>query len=209
MTLLRRTTAHGTAFAHHSARVRPFAPQLRVGFTLIELLMVVIVVGLMMAVVLPKFRISPETEVQLAAMQVAQDIDLARTRALSTRSSVRVDFQPSGRNYTGYLDLDDDGTIGGTRAERDALRGFATRTLQPRVEFGRGAAGPVAGDPGSGAITVPNNSIEFDSRGLSFPMGTGGVIYVTHQDTKSAVGAVAISPAGNVRLWTFRNGVWE
>ena len=101
--------------------------QPRAGFTLIELLMVVIVVGVMMAVAVPKFRISPETEVQLAAMQLAQDIDLARTRALSTRSLVRVQFGASARDYTGYLDIDNDGTIGGTSTEREALRGFATQ----------------------------------------------------------------------------------
>ncbi len=163
--------------------------QPRAGFTLIELLMVVIVVGVMMAVAVPKFRISPETEVQLAAMQLAQDIDLARTRALSTRSR-RVQFGASARDYTGYLDIDNDGTISGTSTEREALRGFATRTLPTRVDYGRGSAGPIPNDASSSAITFSGSQVDFDSRGLTFPMGNSGVIYVRHEVTSSAVAAV-------------------
>lgn len=181
----------------------------RYGFTLIELLMVVIVVGAMMAIAVPKIRISPETEVQLAAMQMAQDIDLSRTRALSTRSLARVAFVSGSRNYTGYLDTNADGVIGQTQAERDALRGFATRTLPARVDFGRGSATAAPGDVGAGAITLSGAKVEFDSRGLTFPMGTGGAVYLRHSEKAAAVAAVVVSPAGNVRLWTWRNGAWE
>lgn len=195
--------------AQSGTQCRGSVRQRRAGFTLIELLMVVIVVGVMMAVAVPKFRISPETEVQLAAMQLAQDIDLARTRALSTRSLVRVQFGASARNYTGYLDIDNDGTIGGTSTEREALRGFATRTLPTRVDYGRGSAGPIPNDASSSAITFSGSQVDFDSRGLTFPMGNSGVIYVRHEVTSSAVAAVAVSPAGSVRLWTWHNGAWQ
>jgi prepilin-type N-terminal cleavage/methylation domain-containing protein len=194
---------------HFQHTVSPTHQRTRRGFTMIELLMVVLVSGAMMAIVVPKFRISPETEVQLAAMQLAQDIDVARTRALSTRSMVRVAFGPTARNYSGYLDDDANGVIAETIAERTALRGFATRTLPVRVDYGRGTAGSAPNDGGSGAITFPSNEINFDSRGLATPMGTGGAIYLTHEVTKSAVAAVVVSPAGAVRLWTWRDGSWK
>lgn len=193
-------------------RMRPRIARQRMassGYTLIELLMVVAVVGIMMAVLVPRFRISPETEVQLAAMQMAQDIDLARTRALSTRSVVRVKFQSGALNYTGYLDDDNNGTIGETLVERDALRGFATRTLPTRILFGRGSASAVPDDASSGVITFAGALVEFDSRGLTLPMGVGGVVYLKQETSASAVAAVAVSPSGNVRLWTWRDGAWQ
>lgn len=191
------------AFSYNTRRA------LRHGFTMIELLMVVMVSGIMMAVVVPRFRISPETEVQLAGMQLAQDIDLARTRALTTRSMVRVSFGPTVRNYTGYLDDDANGTIAGTIGERNALRGFATRTLPTRVNYGRGTASGAPNSFGSGVITFSGNEINFDSRGLATPMGTGGTIYLAHDEVKSAVVAVVVSPAGAVRLWTWYNQQWK
>lgn len=181
----------------------------RGGFTVIELLMVVVVVGVMMAVVVPKFRISPDTEVQLAAMQLAQDIDLARTRALSTRSQSRVTFVSGAREYSGYLDDNDDGTIGQSEAEMLALRGFATRPLPTRIEYGRGVAPAVPDDAGAGAITFAGAKVDFDSRGLTLPMGAGGTVYLQHEVTASAVAAVVVSPSGSVRLWTWRNGAWQ
>lgn len=171
--------------------------------------MVVIVAGLMMAIVVPKFRISAETEVQLAAMQLAQDIDLARTRALSTRSAVRITFASGTRLYTGYLDDNADGTIGETKTERDALRGFATRTLPTRVTYGKGSATSVPNDAASAAITFAGSKVDFDSRGLTTPAGAGGVVYLRSETKATAVAAVAVSPAGNVRLWTWRNGGWQ
>ncbi len=181
----------------------------RAGFTIIELLMVVVIASVMMAILVPRFRISPATEVQLAAMQMAQDIDLARTRALSTRSLVRVTFLAGARSYTGYLDNDSNGAIGETQTERDALRGFATRTLPTRIVFGRGSSTAVPDDAGSGAITFTSARVEFDSRGLTKPMGVGGVVYLRQETSATAIAAIAVSPAGNVRLWTWHNGGWQ
>ena len=198
----------GLAIPMH-ANAGPRQARTRRGFTLIELVIVMIMIGTMTAMVLPKLRISPETEVQLAGMQLAQDIDLARTRALSTRGSVRVTFVEDSRTYTGFLDTDADGLFGETIAERDALRGFATRTLPTRVNFGRGSVSAIAGDASSSAITFASAKINIDSRGLPAPMGTSGVVYLRHATSASAVAAVAVSPAGSVRLWTWHNGAWQ
>lgn len=181
----------------------------RLGYTLVEMLVVVTMVATMMAIALPQLRISGSTRVQLAGMQLAQDLDLARTRALSTRSSSRVAFASGSRNYTGYLDDNADGTIGETIAERDALRGFATRELPANVNFGRGSATAVPGDGTSTAITFASAKVNFDSRGLVTPIAAGGVVYLQDMTDPTAVTAVAVSPAGNMRLWTWRNGGWK
>lgn len=186
------------------------APRSRRGFTIIELLSVVMIVGIMMAVMLPKFRISEKTEVQLAGMQLAQDIDIARTRALSTREQVRVAFMVTSRKYGGYLDDDGDGTISETAAEWQALRGFGIRELPTRVSFGRGTAGPIPDDATSGGVGLPDERIEFDSRGLTTPMGARGVVYLVNDRDPYAVVAVQITPSGNVRFWTYhQDGGWQ
>ncbi len=182
----------------------------RRGFTIIELLAVVMIVGIMMAVMLPKFRISEKTEVQLAGIQLAQDIDIARTRALSTREQVRVAFNGTTRKYGGYLDDNGDGTIAETAAEWQALRGFGIRELPIRVSFSRGSAGPIPDDATSGGIGLPNERIEFDSRGLTMPMGARGVVYLANDNDPYAVVAVQITPSGNVRFWTYhQDGGWQ
>ena len=181
----------------------------RRGYTLVEMLVVMIMVATMMAIALPQLRIAGSTRVQLAGMQLAQDLDLARTRALSTRSSSRVSFASSARKYTGYLDDNTDGTIGETIAERDALRAFATRELPDNVTFGRGSATAVPGDGTSTAITFASARVNFDARGLVTPTAAGGVVYLQDMTDPTAVTAVAVSPAGNMRLWTWRNGAWK
>ncbi|WP_310569823.1 prepilin-type N-terminal cleavage/methylation domain-containing protein [Gemmatimonas sp.] len=185
----------------------PRAPR---GFTIIELLAVVAIVSIMMAIILPKFRISEKTEVQLAGMQLAQDVDVARTRALSTREMVRVAFKTSTRTYGGYLDEDGNGTIAESDAEWQALRGFGVRELPARIQYSRGAAGAIPGDAGSGAVGFPDGRIEFDSRGLTMPMGTRGVVYLASQNDPYAVVAVQVTPSGNVRFWTHTQaGGWQ
>lgn len=182
----------------------------RRGFTIIELLAVVAILGIMMAFMLPKFRVSEKTEVQLAGIQLAQDLDVARTRALTTREMVRVAFNTSTRTYGGYLDDDGNGTITESDVEWQALRGFGVRELPARVHYGRGAAGAIPGDAPSGAVTFPNGRIEFDSRGLTMPMGTRGVVYLANDNDPNAVVAVQVTPSGNVRFWTYRqSGGWQ
>jgi len=182
----------------------------RRGFTMVELLTVVAIVGIMMTIILPKFKVSEKTEVQLAGMQLAQDLDVSRTRALSTREMVRVAFNTSTRKYGGYLDDNGDGIIVESDAEWQALRGFGVRELPDHVQYGRGAAGPIPGDAASGAVTFPSTRIEFDSRGLTTPMGTRGVVYLANDNDAYAVVAIQVTPSGNVRFWTYKqSGGWQ
>ena len=60
------------------------------GYTILELVVVVCIVGITMGIVAPRFRMSGATAVQLAGIQLAQDIDVTRTRALSTRQRSRL-----------------------------------------------------------------------------------------------------------------------
>jgi type II secretory pathway pseudopilin PulG len=173
---------------------------------MLELIAVVGVIGVLMAIVAPRFRLSRATAVQLAGQQLAQDIDVSRTRALATRLMARVAFEPSNRRYGGYLDHDGDTQFAQSATEWQALRAFGERTLPAGVKFGRGVAPALPEDPANGDITFANNYVEFDARGLVLPANTGGVIYLTNEADPSAVVAVAVSPSGNTRYWTWKPG---
>ena len=180
------------------------------GFTLVELLLVVTITSLMVAIAASRFRISEFTEAQLAGLQLVQDIDYARTRALATRSLARVKFENTvAPAYTGFLDTDADSAIAETAAETLNMRGVGRRQLPSSILFGRGSIPAIPDDPSSSAITFASNRIEFNSRGIVQPMGTSGVVYLRHASKAQVVVAVQVSAAGNVRLWTYREGHWK
>lgn len=187
------------------------APRAPSGFTLIEILMVVAITAIMTAIVGARFRITPNTEIQLAAMQLAQDIDFSRTRALAARSRVEFVFRDAvdPPTYVAYLDVDRDSTINETEYESRAMRGFGTRELPVRVAFGRGGAPAAPGDVGSGALSFSGGRLAFDARGTVTPFGAGGTAYLVHESDPSVVAAVVVAPSGGVRVWTYRNGSWE
>lgn len=182
----------------------------RKGFTLIELLMVVTVTSIMVGIAASRFRITELAETQLAGMQLVQDIDFVRTRALAARSLARVKFiNTSTPSYAGYLDTDGDSTVTENAAESQYLHGFGTRPLPDNIQYGKGAAPGIPNDAANSAITFANNLVDFNSRGIVQPMGRGGVIYLQHIRKPAVVVAVEVSPAGNVRLWNYQNGSWK
>ena len=162
----------------------------RCGFSLIEVLIVVVLIGLMMAIVVPRFRVSQFAKTREAAEQLARDLEAARSRALATRSLARIAVNQGAGTYTGYLDTDRDGALAQSAAETAALTIFGSRALDPDVRFGRGTAADVPGFAGAGSITLPNSRVDFDARGLTTPLGTRGVIYLRSATDTTAVTAV-------------------
>ncbi len=181
----------------------------RRGFSLIEMLVVVVMVGLMLRIVVPKFRISNATKARQAADQLVRDLETARSRALATRSMVRIVFNVGGSSYTGYLDSNRDGVFGQTAAETNALNVFRTRTLATGTRIGRTGAPDLPGYAGAGATTLPSTRIDFDSRGLTTPLGTKGVLYISSTTDTTAVTAISISGAGGIQAWVYKGGAWQ
>ena len=68
----------------------------RRGFTLIEILVVVVMIGLMMRIVVPRFRISNSTKARQSADQLVRDLEIVRARALASKSISRVAFNVAG-----------------------------------------------------------------------------------------------------------------
>ena len=182
----------------------------RAGFTLIELLTVITIIGIASVFVLPRLRVTPRTHVRNAAELLVRDLELMRTRAMAAKSAVRVDFFPGAGTYVGYLDDDQDGVIGATTAEIQALRAFGQRTLSSKVIFGMGSAPAIPGDSVAAPVTFASNRLTFGNRGLLEPFGVRGVIYFTHQDDNTVAGAVSVSGSGSFASWVYTpGGGWQ
>ncbi len=181
----------------------------RSAFTLIELISIMTLMGVMMAMVVPRLRVSPTQHVKLAARQMMRDAELARNRSLAMKAMTRIQFSTGTNRYEAFADHDQNGTISGTAAERQAIRAFGIRVFENNVVFGRGSAPGIPGGTGTGAVTFTDERIEFDQRGLPLPFGARGTVYLTSSVASHVVFAVEFSGAGSLRLWEFRNGAWQ
>jgi prepilin-type N-terminal cleavage/methylation domain-containing protein len=191
------------------------------GYTLIEMVVVMVMLAVVVAVALPRgLKSSPQLQVDMAARGLTRDLEKVRMRAIAAKRRVRVSFIEVERFYTAYIDITEGrtGAIENTDEEvresrlvtRGSNGGVSGVELPKGVIFGFGdaTAGPIDG-PTSDPITLEGDRVEFDSRGMIAPAGTGGVIFLTHEDDPSAVAAVSISGAGAFRAWRYRGGGWS
>ncbi len=181
----------------------------RAGITLLEIIVAMSILGLMAGMAVARLRVTPSQRVRAAGVQLAQDLESARTRALSTRRAARVVFDVAGGRYRGYLADPGVTTFAQSAAEADALGTLRDRPLMEGVTFGRGSAPRLTGDPGTASVTLGSSRVDFNSRGLTTPFGARGTIYLTHRDDPTSAVAVAVSGAGSFRVWIHRSGGWE
>ena len=182
----------------------------RAGFTLIELVTGMVVVSIAVTIFAQHMRITDIREVELAASDMVRRLDMARSRAIAQRQSVRVLFDTSVDEYRAWVDHDRDGTIDQTDAELDAFTEFRTVDLRQKVTYGLGSAPSLPVDStGTGAVTFVSDMLDFDSRGVTAPFGTRGTIYIQHKDNPEVVAAVYVSGSASSRMYRFVDGVWQ
>ncbi len=174
----------------------------RPAFTILELLVVLAIIGITLGVFIPRFVVSPRSAVETAGMQLIQDLDVARIRALATRSATRVRFTSGSPTYASYLDHDADQLFAYSNEEMAALHGSGVRELPKGVVFGRGSL-PLF--PGADWLTIVG-FIEFSPSGLSAPR----VAYLHAEDDANVGIAVQVYPSGGMRLWRHQEGTgWK
>jgi hypothetical protein len=79
-----------------------------------------------------------------------------------------------------------------------------------RVQFGAGnaTAGPL-GEATDDPVLLGSDRVEFDSHGMIVPVGSNGVIFLTHADDPDVVAAVTVSGAGAFEPWRYKGGSWQ
>lgn len=187
---------------HAGSAVRP-------GFTLMEMIVVMAIIGIMAAIVAPRLRVSSKQRVRAAAVQLGQDLDLVRTRALASRRAALVVFDPVRARYDGYLARAGATTFAESAAEQDSMGVIRGRSLPEGVSFGRGDVADVPGYSGGGGITLPGLRAEFNSRGLPEPFGTSGVVYLSGSDDATVVAAVVLTAGGSLRVLVHDGAGWR
>lgn len=180
----------------------------RAGFSLPELLVVIILVGIGLAIAVPRFRESPAQRAYAAARQFAADAEAVRARAAATAAAAQLVLDPTAQSWRAYLDADRNGTFARSDAEADSLRIFPGRTLE-KGALGRGTRAAVPGYAAAAAVSFTDNAVTFDPRGLLRPLGASGIVYFGAERGGDAWAAVTISGAGNVRVWRWRGNRWE
>ena len=179
------------------------------GFTVIELVIVMSMMVILVGIVAPRIRVSPTRRVQGMAHQMVGHLELARSRALGQRQLTRVVFDETDRTYTAYVDHDRNDNITEIAAEVEAFFEFGERELDMFVDFGRGNASTIPGDPSLDAITLTSNTLDLSVRGVPEPWGTTGTVYLVHQDDPDAVFAISIASSGSFKAWRWFQGEWQ
>ena len=179
------------------------------GFTVIELVIVMSMMVILVGIVAPRIRVSPTRRVQGVAYQMVGHLELARSRALGQRQLTRVVFDETDRTYTAYVDHDRNDNLTEIAVEVEAFFEFGERELDMFVEFGRGNASTIPGDPSLDAITLASNELDFSVRGVPEPWGTTGTVYLVHQDDPDAVFAISIASSGSFKAWRWFQGEWQ
>ena len=169
--------------------------------------LMVILVG----IVAPRMQVSPSRRVEGMAQQIVGHLELARSKALGTRMVTQVVFDEVAGTYTAYVDHDRDGNILQSAAEVAAFPEFGERDLERLVEFGRGNASTIPGDPSLDAVTLTGATLDLSKQGVPEPWGAMGTVYLVHRDDLNAVMAISIASSGLFKAWRWSSGggVWQ
>ena len=179
------------------------------GFTVVELVIVMSILVILVGVVAPRLQVSASRRVEGMAHQIAAHLEVARTNALGKRLTTQVVFDESARTYTAYVDHNRDGNITQIAAEAIAFPEFGARELEMFVDFGRGNASTIPGDPSLDAVTLTDATLDLSIQGVPEPWGTMGTVYLVHRDDADAVMAISIASSGAFKAWRWSPGGQE
>ena len=143
------------------------------------------------------------------ARQIVSHLELARSNALGSRQITKIVFDETAGTYTAYVDHDRDSNITQTFDEVTAFAEFGERDLEGFIEFGRGNASTIPGDPSLLPVTLTDNVLDLTIQGVPEPWGTMGTVYLVHERDADAVAAISIASSGSFKSWRWSPGAGE
>ncbi len=176
------------------------------GFTIVELVIVMSMMVILAGIVAPRLQVSPARRVEGMSRQMVAHMELARSNALGKRLMTQVVFDETARTYTAYVDHNRDGNVTQIAAEVSAFPEFGGRELERFVDYGRGNASTIPGDPSLDAVTLTSATLDLSVQGVPEPWGTMGTVYLVHRDDKDAVMAISIASSGSFKAWRWSPG---
>ncbi len=170
------------------------------GFSLIEILVVIIVVGILLAVMVPNtMNIINTSRVKGDANMLAQTLREARERAVSRGHQVAVGFQSQGNALVSTM-IYFNPNANNISSQRYNNCNLGLRPTNP----------PNSRPPDSLAAGAPADGIDFvNNQAVFSPQGgcTPGAIYLFSRNGRVQV-AVTVNLNGRVRVWQWENGAW-
>jgi Tfp pilus assembly protein FimT len=193
--------------SHQRSSVYPSPSSGRRGFSLPDMLGVIVIVGLMAGIALPKSGIAGY-KANSGAQVVASTLTYAQRQAISRQTDTRVAFDVANNELRIHEDADNDNVI-------DLAERVTVTPLPEGITFGRGTA--AARDMGVGVVNFSRTQgglpiVIFRRDGSASEYGG---VYVTTSAGLSVgrtadVRAVEVSRAGGRAAWfSYATGAWK
>jgi prepilin-type N-terminal cleavage/methylation domain-containing protein len=175
----------------------------RSGFSLVELIYVLVLVGVLVGIAMPRIDFQ-RARVDSAALQLGSHLLLAQRVAVLKQHDVRISFDETARTVVIHMDADNDGTTAATEQTR-------TEAIEEGVRFALAGAALYGG---GAALTFEKDADELPT--LVFHRnGSASEEGAVHLTSLSPYGpqhdrAVRITRAtGLARCWSRRTGTWQ